>query len=152
MKRLGIASTILGLALLATACGGGDSGGDGDKTDRDPSDGGLTAADATAYEECFDATCEVLVEKGVEIELDPDLGWEGSPGLGASGWSLLTVTDLSQDGLGLTLSAADASSTGGMATILPIGDGQAYYLKGMTAKVLDASDDQAVLALSWPNG
>jgi len=52
----------------------------------------------------------------------------------------------------LTLSAADASSTGGMATILPVGDGKAYYLKGMTAKVLASSDGQAVLSLNWSNG
>ena len=39
-----------------------------------------------------------------------------------------------------------------MATILPVGDGKAYYLKGMTAKVLASSDGQAVLSLNWSNG
>ncbi len=28
-------------------------------------------------------------------------------------------------------------------------DGKAYYLKGMTAKVLASSDGQAVLSLTW---
>jgi hypothetical protein len=150
VKRLGIAAGIVALALLAAACGG-DSG-DRD-TDGTPAGGDdLSAADATAYEECFDATCEVLVAKGTEIELDPDLGWEATPGPGASSWQLATITDLSDTEVGLTLSAADASSTGGMATILPVGDGKAYYLKGMTAKVLDASDGQAVLSLTWSNG
>lgn len=79
----------------------------------------LSAADATAYEECF--------EKGTDIELDPDLEWEATPGLGASSWQLATITDLSDTEVGLTLSAADASSTGGMATILPVGDGKAYW-------------------------
>lgn len=139
MNRLGTTAGIASLALLAAACGGGGGGQ-------------LSAADATAYDECFDATCEVLVEKGTEIELDPDLGWEGTPGLGGSGWQRLTITDLSADGVGLSLSAADTSSAGGMATILPVGDDKAYYLKGMTAKVLDAADGQAVLSLSWSGG
>ncbi|MER6969461.1 hypothetical protein ABT304_00250 [Nocardioides sp. NPDC000445] len=151
MKRLGITAGIVALAIPATACGGGSGDSDTDGTLAGGGDD-LSAADATAYEECFDATCEVLVEKGTEIELDPDLGWEGTPGLGTSGWQRLTVTDLSADGVGLTLSAADTSSTGGMATILPVGDGKAYYLKGMTAKVLGAAEGQAVLSLSWSEG
>ncbi|MFD4326770.1 hypothetical protein ACFWQC_19175 [Nocardioides sp. NPDC058538] len=149
MKTTRIAAVMTTVALFATACGGSDDD-DGGKADRDSSDGGsLSATDGAAYDECFDAACEVIVEKGTEIELDPDLGWEGSPGHGASGWSLLTVTDLSEGGVGLTLSAADASSTGGMATILPVGDSKAYYLNGMTAKILDASEEQAVLSLNW---
>jgi len=98
VKRLGITAGIVALALLAAACGG-DSG-DRD-TDGTPAGGDdLSAADATAYEECFDATCEVLIEKGTEIELDPDLEWEATPGLGASGWQLATITDLSDTGSG----------------------------------------------------
>ncbi|MEU6134586.1 hypothetical protein [Nocardioides sp. NPDC047086] len=56
---------------------------------------------------------------------------------------------MSPTGVGLTLSAAGNSSTGGLATIIPVGDSKAYYLKGMTAKVLDASEEQAVLSLNW---
>lgn len=150
MKTTGITASMIALALAATACGSSEADRD---TDGGSSGGGeLTAADATAYDECFDATCEVLVEKGTEIELDQDLGWEGTPGLGTSGWGLLTVTDLSDAGVGLTLSATDATSTGGMATILPVGDDKAYYLKGMTAKILDAADGRAVLSLTWSNG
>ncbi len=150
MKRLGITAGIGALALLAAACGGDSGERDTDGTTAGGDD--LSAADATDYAECFDATCEVLIEKGTEIELDPDLEWEATPGLGASGWQLATITDLSDTGVGLTLSAADASSTGGMATILPVGDGKAYYLKGMTAKVLASSDGQAVLSLTWSKG
>ena len=140
MNRLGITAGIVGLALLLAACGDGGGPGGGDQ---------LSAADATAYEECSDATCEVLVEEGTEIDLDPDLGWEGTPGLDTGGWERLTVTDVSRTGVGLTLSAAGSSSTGGLATVIPVGDSKAYYLKGMTAKVLDASEEQAVLSLSW---
>lgn len=150
MKRLGITAGIVPLALLAAACG--DSSSDREPDDTHAGSDALSAADATAYDECFDATCEVLVEKGTVIELDPDLGWEATPGLGASSWQLATITDLSDTEVGLTLSAADASSTGGMATVLPVGDGKAYYLKGMTAKILASSDGQAVLSLTWSNG
>ena len=147
MNRLGNTAAIFTLALLVAACGGG--GGDRD-TDAGPAGGDqLSAADATAYDECFDASCEVLVEKGTEIELDPDLGWEGTPGLETGGWEHLTVTDVSRTGVGLTLSAAGSSSTGGLATIIPVGDSKAYYLNGMTAKVLDVSEEQAVLSLNW---
>lgn len=70
-------------------------------------------------------------------------------GLDTGGWERLTVTDVSPTGVGLTLSAEGSSSTGGLATIIPVGDSKAYYLKGMTAKVLDASEEQAVLSLNW---
>ncbi|GGR55483.1 hypothetical protein J2S40_002513 [Nocardioides luteus] len=130
MKTTGILALLATVMTLATACGG------------------LNAENGTAYETCADATCEVIVEKGTKIDLDPDLGWEATPGQVVGGWQRLTVTDVGDSEIALTLSAKESDSTGGTATILPA-DSKPYYLDGMSAKVLDAADGRAVLSLRW---
>ena len=102
----------------------------------------------TDYEACFDATCEVIVETGTEIELDAGLGWTTPDGLELDGWSLLTVDDVADGSIGLSLSGEGPSSGGATSTILTA-DGTEYYLDGMSVDAVAAPDDQVVLNLSW---
>lgn len=137
-----LAVVVLGLA----ACGGpGPSSGTASTA---PDDEPVAAADGTSYDACFDANCEVVVEAGTEIELDEELDWEMPAGLALGGWSLLTVDDVADGSVGLTLSAQGESSGGSTATIITA-DGTQFYLNGMLVEAVEAPDGQAVLSLAW---
>lgn len=158
LRHAALAVVALGLA----ACGGPGSepgsevGATGSASATSPSattttvpgDEPAAAADGTNYEACFDATCEVIVETGTEIELDAGLGWATPDGLELDGWSLLTVDDVADGSIGLTLSGEGPSSGGVTSTILTA-DGTQFYLDGMSIDAVAAPDDQVVLNLSW---
>ncbi|WP_369373564.1 hypothetical protein AB1046_06550 [Promicromonospora sp. Populi] len=157
LRHAALAVVVLGLA----ACGGpgsepsGPVGETGSPSAASPSatttvpdDEAVAAADGTDYEACFDATCEVIVETGTEIELDASLGWTTPDGLELDGWSLLTVDDVADGSIGLSLSGEGPSSGGATSTILTA-DGTEYYLDGMSIDAVAAPDDQVVLNLSW---
>jgi hypothetical protein len=152
-RHAALALVVLGLA----ACGGPGQEPSGPAGATSPSSGTastapddepVAAADGTSYDACFDATCEVVVEAGTEIELDEELGWEMPAGLALGGWSLLTVDDVADGSIGLTLSAESESSGGSTATIITA-DGTQYYLDGMLVEAVEAPDGQAVLSLAW---
>lgn len=152
-RHAALAVVVLGLA----ACGGPGPEPSGPAGATSPSSGTastvpddepVAAADGTSYDACFDATCEVVVEAGTEIELDEELDWEMPAGLTVGGWSLLTVDDVADGSIGLTLSGEGASSGGSTATIITA-DGTQYYLNGMLVDAVEAPDGQAVLSLAW---
>lgn len=152
-RHAALVAVVLGLA----ACGGPGSEPSGQAGATSPSSGTastvpddepVTAADGTSYDACFDATCEVIVEAGTEIELDEELDWETPAGLAVYGWSLLTVDDVADGSIGLTLSGEGASSAGSTSTILTA-DGTRYYLQGMSIDAVAAPDGQVVLSLAW---
>jgi hypothetical protein len=149
-RHAALAVVVLGLA----ACGGpgpgpsAPAGASSGTASTVPDDEPAAAADGTSYAACFDATCEVVVEAGTEIELDAELGWKMPAGLTLGGWSLLTVDDIADGSIGLTLSGEDASSGGSTATIITADDTQ-YYLDGMRVNAVEAPGGQAVLRLAW---
>ncbi|MFD6141373.1 hypothetical protein [Promicromonospora sp. NPDC060271] len=151
-RHAALAVVVLGLA----ACGGPGPGPSGPAGASGPSSGTAStmpddepaAADGTNYDACFDATCEVVVEAGTEIELDEELDWEMPAGLTVGGWGLLTVDDIADGSVGLTLSGQGASGGGSTATIITA-DGTEYYLNGMLVDAVAAPDGQVVLGLRW---
>ncbi|MEV0949249.1 hypothetical protein [Promicromonospora sp. NPDC050249] len=152
-RHAALAVVVLGLA----ACGGPgpEPGGPAGATGQSPGtasavpdDEPVAAADGTSYDACFDATCEVVVEAGTEIALDEELGWEMPAGLALGGWSLLTVDDVADGSVGLTLSAQGESSGGSTATIITA-DGTQFSLNGMLVEAVEAPDGRAVLSLAW---
>jgi predicted small lipoprotein YifL len=153
LRYAALAAVVLGLA----ACGGPGPEPSGPSVATSPSSGTastvpddepVAAADGTDYEACFDATCEVVVETGTEIGLDENLGWGMPAGLDIDGWSLLTVDDIADGSVGVTLSGDGASSGGSTATIITA-DGTQFYLDGLLVEAVEAPDGQAVLSLAW---
>ena len=155
MRRRHAALAVVVLGLAACAGPGPEPSGPSVATSPSsgtastvPDDEPVAAADGTDYEACFDASCEVVVEAGTEIGLDENLGWGMPAGLDIDGCNLLTVDDVADGSVGLTLSGDGASSGGSTATIITA-DGTQFYLNGMLVDAVEAPDGKAVLSLRW---